>query len=177
MTLASQAFHDDIIPLSEPAATMTGETVDCIMVGANTSLLIPISTINKSEKFWGPDAKEFRPERWLNNEAGLTSRAKEIQGYHHLLSFIDGPRICLGRLLAVAEFKVSPSFGPISIEYLSLIIFALKSVLSILIRNYVFDMRDGPETKIKEITTILPRPTIEGEPGYAMPMRVRRFGG
>ena len=44
-----------------------------------------------------------------------------------------------------------------------------------LIRNYVFVMRDGPETKIDQVTTILPRPKVSGEEGYAMPMRVRRY--
>ncbi|KAJ7701255.1 hypothetical protein B0H17DRAFT_924748, partial [Mycena rosella] len=49
---------------------------------------------------WGPDAKEFKPERWLNE---ITVR--KFQGHRHLLSFHDGPRICLGRSFALAEFK------------------------------------------------------------------------
>ena len=49
-----------------------------------------------------------------------------------------------------------------------------KAVLSVLIRNYIFSMRDGPETKVDLITTILPRPKVAGEEGYALPMRVRR---
>ena len=87
--------------------TTSGEIVDQITVAPGTNLIIPIRAINRSEAFWGADAKEFKPERWLENEAGLTPESKEIPGYHHLLSFIDGPRICLGKLFAVAEFKVS----------------------------------------------------------------------
>lgn len=60
-----------------------------------------------SKAIWGPDAKEFKPERWLNNREGLTAKAKEIQGYHHILTFVDGPRICLGRVFAFTEMKVS----------------------------------------------------------------------
>lgn len=86
--------------------TASGEIVDHITLGAGASLVIPIRAINRSEALWGPDAKVFRPERWLENESGLTPKAKEIPGYHHLLTFIDGPRICLGKLFAVAEFKV-----------------------------------------------------------------------
>lgn len=37
-------------------------------------------------------------------------------------------------------------------------------------------MRDGPGTKVEEQTTLLPRPKVTGEEGYAMPMRVRRVG-
>lgn len=55
-----------------------------------------------------------------------------------------------------------------------LLIIFLQAVLSVLIRNYAFDMRDGPETKIDSVMTILPRPKVAGEEGYAMPMRVRR---
>ena len=80
--------------------------VDGITVGTGVPLTIPTRAINRSEAVWGPDAKKFRPERWLDNEAGLTPRAKEMPGYHHLVSFIDGPRICIGRLFAAAEFKV-----------------------------------------------------------------------
>jgi cytochrome P450 len=66
--------------------------------------------MNRATAIWGPDAKEFKPERWLDNESGLTARAKEIQGYHHLLTFIDGPRTCLGKGFALTEFKVSRRF-------------------------------------------------------------------
>ena len=64
--------------------------------------------MNRSTNIWGPDAKEFRPERWLE-EGGIHGNADSIQGYHHLLTFSDGPRICLGRSFALAEFKVCNS--------------------------------------------------------------------
>ena len=84
----------------------SGELVDNVAISANARIMIPIGAINRSEAIWGKDANEFKPERWLDDEAGLTEKAKDFQGYHHLLSFVDGPRICLGRLFAVAEFKV-----------------------------------------------------------------------
>lgn len=108
-----------MIPLNEPVATASGEIVDHITVGAGAALVIPIRAINRSEALWGPDAKEFKPERWLDNESGLTSKAKEIPGFHHLLSFIDGPRICLGKLFAVAEFKVSPLAAVVIVKLLT----------------------------------------------------------
>lgn len=95
-----------MIPLSNPITTASGEKVDHITLARGSSVVVPIRAINRSEEIWGPDAKEFKPERWLDNEAGLTGKAKEVQGWHHLLSFSDGPRICLGRAFAFAEFKV-----------------------------------------------------------------------
>ncbi|KAG6328692.1 hypothetical protein ID866_10397 [Astraeus odoratus] len=99
------AAEDDIIPLSEPVRTKSGEVVDHISVAAGTHIRIPISCINRSISVWGPDAKVFRPERWLT-EDGIPKKAQEVQGHRHLLTFIDGPRTCLGKGFAVAEFKV-----------------------------------------------------------------------
>ncbi len=60
--------------------------------------------MNRAEAFWGVGAKEFEPERWL--EGGDYSKAKEIQGHRHILTFSDGPRTCLGKSFALTEFKV-----------------------------------------------------------------------
>lgn len=73
-------------------------------------MTIPMHMMNRSTSVWGPDAREFNPERWLNHrEDGsevIPKKASEIGGYKHLLTFVDGPRICLGRGFALAEFKV-----------------------------------------------------------------------
>ena len=60
--------------------------------------------MNRAEAFWGANAKDFEPERWL--ERGDYSKAKEIQGHRHILTFSDGPRTCLGKSFALTEFKV-----------------------------------------------------------------------
>ena len=80
-----------------------------IPVPKGTTIYVAIRASNLDKRIWGEDALEFKPERWLENEAGLTKKSKEVAGYHHILSFTDGPRICLGRLFAVAEFKVRPA--------------------------------------------------------------------
>ncbi|CCL99011.1 uncharacterized protein FIBRA_01019 [Fibroporia radiculosa] len=146
------ASSDDIIPLSTPLRTPSGTIVDRIAIPKGQVVTVPIHSMNRSCEFWGADAKEFDPERWLRPD-GLPKRAQEIQGHKHLLSFVDGPRICLGRGFAQAEFK---------------------AVLSVLIRNYVFEFRDGPDTKIEIVRGILPRPAIAGETGARIPLRVRR---
>lgn len=69
------------------------------------SVTVPIRTVNRSSAIWGPDSKEFKPERWLDEDK-LSERAKEIQGFSHLLTFVEGARTCLGKGFAVAEFKV-----------------------------------------------------------------------
>ncbi|KAH9928825.1 cytochrome P450 [Fomitopsis serialis] len=147
------ATEDDIIPLSSPVRTPNGTLVDSIAVPKGQLVTVPIHMMNKCARFWGADAKAFRPERWLD-EDGIPKRAQEIQGHRHLLTFVDGPRTCLGRHFALAEFK---------------------AVLSVLIRNYAFELRDGPDTKTEVKRGILPRPSIVGEEGARLPLRVRRL--
>ena len=88
-----------------PIETADGKTVDAISVTKGEVVCVPIKTLNTSESIWGEDSKKFVPERWFN-EAGLPERVKELPGYHHLLTFVDGTRMCIGRHFAAAEFKV-----------------------------------------------------------------------
>ena len=43
-----------------------------------------------------------------------------------------------------------------------------------LIKNYTFELPDGPETVIEYCRGVLPRPRLVGEKGASVPMRVRR---
>jgi hypothetical protein len=36
----------------------------------------------------------------------LPASAKDLQGHRHLITFVNGPRTCLGKHFALAEFKV-----------------------------------------------------------------------
>ena len=77
--------------------------MDSLVIPKGTILNSPIIFTNRNEKLWGPDAKSFVPERWLEEKSQVP---KDIQGHRHLLTFSDGPRMCLGRGFALAEFKV-----------------------------------------------------------------------
>lgn len=94
-----------MIPLTKPITTANGQLVDSIFVAKGTVVRVPIMCLNRSELLWGKNGKEFFPGRWLNNSV-LEGKAAEIQGHRHLLTFIDGPRTCLGKNFALTEFKV-----------------------------------------------------------------------
>ncbi|KAG2039489.1 cytochrome P450 [Suillus americanus] len=147
------AAADDVIPLSEPVRTESGKMTDSISIAKGTLITIPVATINRSSAIWGPDAKEFKPDRWLT-EDGISGKAKEVQGHRHLLTFVDGPRTCLGKDFAITEFK---------------------TVLSVLVKNFVFEMRDGPDTPVEVARGFFPRPRVVGEDGIGVPLRVRRY--
>jgi cytochrome P450 len=101
--IGAKAAENDVIPLSKPIETLSGIT-DHIVVAKGTAVVVPIHAMNKSAELWGEDAERFVPERWLD-EAGLAG-ANDVQGYRHLLTFVDGTRKCLGQGFALAEFKV-----------------------------------------------------------------------
>ncbi|TFK33700.1 cytochrome P450 [Crucibulum laeve] len=153
-TRVARAAEDDIIPFSNPITTASGETITSLVIAKGTTVTSPIMFMNTCESFWGPDAREFEPERWLKEELGP---AKDIQGHRHILTFSDGPRTCLGKSFALAEFKAA---------------------LSVLIRNYTFELPDGPKTKIAKHPSILPgtyRPKLEGGVSARLPLKVRRI--
>ena len=95
-------MQDDTISLSKPVVTTTGQVVDSLFIAKGTAVAAPIACINTLESFWGPDANEFKPERWLDPD----KMPKELKSYRHIFTFSDGPRICLGKSFALAEFKV-----------------------------------------------------------------------
>ncbi|KAG2351995.1 cytochrome P450 [Suillus spraguei] len=126
---------------------------DSVSIAKGSLMLISIKGINRSVAIWGSDAKEFKPDRWLV-EDGISGKAKEVQGHRHLLTFVDGPRTCLGKDFVIAEFK---------------------AVLSVLVKNFVFEMQDGPDTEVEMARGILPRPRVVGEDGIGVPLRIRRY--
>ena len=91
------------MPLSDPIETSSGQILSSLVIPKGTILHSPMVFANCNEKFWGPNAKSFVPERWLEEDALVP---KDIHGHRHLLTFSDGPRICLGRGFALAEFEV-----------------------------------------------------------------------
>ncbi|KIM89256.1 hypothetical protein PILCRDRAFT_218466 [Piloderma croceum F 1598] len=97
------AVEDDSVPLSVPLQTAHNKTVNRVSVTAGQRILIPVRSLNRSMNLWGPDAKEFRLQRWLE-EGGIQGEANSLPGYRHLLTFGDCPKMCLGRSFALAEF-------------------------------------------------------------------------
>ncbi|KAG2127110.1 cytochrome P450 [Suillus clintonianus] len=149
------ATEEDVIPLSEPMRTATGTYTDSVCIPKGTVVVIPLAALNCSVSMWGPDAKEFKPSRWFELNEDTREARETLHGYRHLMSFGDGPRMCLGRVFALTEFK---------------------AVLFVLVRNFVFEMADGPGVQIVDSFGPLPRPSVVGsaEAG-GVPLRVRRY--
>ncbi|KAK7920730.1 Benzoate 4-monooxygenase [Apiospora marii] len=63
-----------------------------------TVLSVPTYSIHHSTEIWGPDANEYRPERWLGE---ITPRQRNA-----FIPFSYGPRACVGRNVAEMEMKM-----------------------------------------------------------------------
>ena len=50
-------------------------------------------------------------------------------------------------------------------------------MLSVLVTHFVFEPRDGVETKVEMTRGLIPRPRVAGEAGCKLPLRVKPHAG
>ncbi|KAK4110415.1 cytochrome P450 [Canariomyces notabilis] len=67
-------------------------------IPAGTVVYILANTINRLPSYWGDTADEFDPDRWDNLPSTAVSNA--------FMTFLQGPRGCLGRKFAETEMKI-----------------------------------------------------------------------
>jgi cytochrome P450 len=71
---------------------------------AGTEVGVNAWVVHRDTSIFGQDADEFKPERWLTNDA-----EKRAAMDRNFLSFGAGPRVCLGKNISLLEmFKVIP---------------------------------------------------------------------
>lgn len=66
-------------------------------------MLIPWA-INRSEALWGKDAQTFNPDRWMPSESNPYSANGGAPSNYAFLTFLHGPRSCIGQSMAKGEF-------------------------------------------------------------------------
>jgi len=65
---------------------------------AGSILSVPTYTIHRLKEWWGDDAEEYRPERWIEADAETLRRFERASNV-----FSTGPRGCVGRNIADQE--------------------------------------------------------------------------
>ncbi|KAF6751307.1 cytochrome P450 [Ephemerocybe angulata] len=105
-TLSRHAREDVMLPLSEPILSKSGKEINEILIPAGTDIIFSILSCNRDPKIWGPDADEWKPERWMNPLPNTVSEAKVPGVYSHLMTFIGGGRACIGFKFSQLEMKV-----------------------------------------------------------------------
>ncbi|KAL5117323.1 hypothetical protein ACEQ8H_004768 [Pleosporales sp. CAS-2024a] len=76
-------------------------TIQGHFVPAATTIVISPWAINTCQDLWGPDARHFNPNRWLAPGCAHTGGADTNFA---VTTFLHGPRSCIGRDFAKAEF-------------------------------------------------------------------------
>ena len=70
-------------------------------VPKGTKVILCAGAVNFSTELWGDDAEEFNPDRWLGTGRANTGGA---ESNYAMLTFLHGPRSCIGQAFAKAEF-------------------------------------------------------------------------
>lgn len=100
-----RCFVMEVLRLYPVFPSMMRESTKAVTIGdlhipQGTSFIVSPYAINRSPEFWGDDAHEFRVERW---EQAYSGGAKAAQAF---MSFSNGPRVCIGKELAILNLKV-----------------------------------------------------------------------
>ncbi|KAH9937781.1 cytochrome P450 [Epithele typhae] len=147
------ATKNDVLPFSEPIIDKDGVAHDSFQITEGDGVIIPILAINRSEALWGPDAKQFKPERWEKVPEAVAA----VPGvWAHLMSFIGGPRACIGYRFSIVE---------------------MKALLFVLLRAFEFELAVPAADVEKQYTIAVERPVVasEREKGGQMPLLVKRY--
>ena len=78
------AQQDIILPLGVPIKGKNGKEIDAIPIPKGTNVMMTIIGSNRNPQFWGPDAHEWKPERWSNPLPESVTNARVPGVYSHL---------------------------------------------------------------------------------------------
>ncbi|THU75578.1 cytochrome P450 [Dendrothele bispora CBS 962.96] len=103
VTLARCTDRDDVIPLSEPVISTSGEKLAHIPVKKGQRVIIDITSYNRLKSAWGEDADKWNPERFLQPKT--LQQMTSLGVYSNLLTFSAGVRACIGWRFALQEMQ------------------------------------------------------------------------
>ncbi|KAI9718714.1 MAG: hypothetical protein M1812_003888 [Candelaria pacifica] len=100
------AVCNEVLRLYPPVPGLVRETArETTIVGhpipKGTRVMLVPWAINHSKALWGADASEFVPDRWMGAGKANSGGAESNYAY---MTFLHGPRSCIGQGFAKAEF-------------------------------------------------------------------------
>ena len=110
-------------------------------------MLCPWAT-NRSPHLWGDNAEEFVPERWIDPDTQKPNNTGGAPSNYAILTFLHGPRSCIGQGFAKAE---------------------LKALVAVFVGRFDIQMKDPSED-------VIPAGVITTKPKNGMNLRLRRLG-
>ncbi|KIY44404.1 cytochrome P450 [Fistulina hepatica ATCC 64428] len=167
------AGKDDMVPLSKPVKLSNGSHVSVLPVkrgqvwimpasyeDQNTDVLshwqlvhIPIAVLNADVGVSGDDALEFKPERFLMIDGKTPADDFSHGPFGNNLTFLEGPRLCIGWRLAVLELKI---------------------MLALLVQNFAFQpTEDEIKTYLSAIVMPFCKPKQNETMSVQLPLQIR----
>ncbi|KII90987.1 hypothetical protein PLICRDRAFT_52656 [Plicaturopsis crispa FD-325 SS-3] len=104
--LSRTTRKDIVLPLSQPIKGVDGSDIHSIPLANNTNVIMGILAINRDPSIWGPDAAEWKPERWLAPLPDSVADAHVPGVYANMMTFLAGSRACIGFKFSQLEMKV-----------------------------------------------------------------------
>ncbi|TBU30198.1 cytochrome P450 [Dichomitus squalens] len=101
--LARVALKDDVIPLTYPIVSTTGETIREIPVKAGQAFSASFVAYQRLTDVWGEDANEWNPDRFLRIET--SKQPANVGVFANLMTFSAGIRACIGWRFSVLEMQ------------------------------------------------------------------------
>ncbi|EIN04552.1 cytochrome P450 [Punctularia strigosozonata HHB-11173 SS5] len=149
------AMKDEVIPVSEPYTDKDGNVHHEIRVNKGDYIQIPIVAVNRASHIWGSDAHEFKPERWLEPSAMPEAPSHNPGVWGNMLSFLGGPRSCIGYRFSLVE---------------------MKALLFVLVRAFEFELA-VPASEISKKSAVVTRPNVKSEPkkGNQLPILIKPY--
>ena len=125
--------HNAPVPL-----TLRDTEQDCTIadnfIPRGTKIILCPLAVNFSRELWGSDAADFNPDRWMGSGRANSGGA---ESNYAMLTFLHGPRSCIGQHFAKSEFAC---------------------LLAAFVGKFEFEMRDPNEkVEIKGGVTARPR--------------------
>ncbi|KAJ4381079.1 hypothetical protein N0V86_003426 [Didymella sp. IMI 355093] len=80
-------------------------TVAGVFIPKGTIIFVVPWAINRNPKLWGDDAEDFMPTRWIDKSTGRATMNGGADSNFSFLTFLHGPRSCIGERFARAELR------------------------------------------------------------------------
>ena len=103
------AVCNEVLRYYPPVPVTLRETVrDTVITGVaipkGTRVMITPLAVNRNNELWGPDTQKFDPDRWLQSDSNPHSANGGAPSNYAFMTFLHGPRSCIGSGFARSEF-------------------------------------------------------------------------